>query len=199
MREAVSRRAFRGTLFGMFPYVIVGVLLISLFATGCAIGAPGNAYRLMIDPNFTQDQQAQIVAAAMAWERAVPVKFDISVGSCSGAHDGLICIHSSDIPTVTAKAGNPAALGITTYGGSPPVDGAETWMATSALVNDNPAWMFYSAVAHELGHAQGMQHVLQVGALMNARELDSSRGPITCVDVGEWNSVRGLVAPFCEG
>ena len=84
--------------------------VVALFLQGC--GGLGDSYVVQVDPRFTQDEQATIVAALGSWEAAVPVHFVAEIEPCSGVHGGTICVHASDSATIAAMQSEPDGTGV---------------------------------------------------------------------------------------
>lgn len=171
-------------------------LMVALFLEGC--GGLGNSYVVEVDPRFTQDEQATIVAALDSWEAAVPVVFVAAIEPCSGIHGGTICIHASDSATIAAKQSQPDGTGVgltlreKTWGHV--VDGGEIFIDV-ATVEQSYAADFQRIAAHEIGHAMQLDHNAP-GNLMAAMATEDAPTP-TCADGAQWLEARSQPLPTC--
>src|SRR5580698_3230887 len=168
----------------------------ALFLHGC--GGLGNSYVVQVDPRFTQDEQATIVAALDSWEAAVPVIFVPEIEPCSGIHGGTICIHASDGVTIAAKQSQPDGTGVgltlreKTWGHV--VDGGEIFIDV-ATIEQSYAADFQRIAGHEIGHAMQLDHNA-FGNLMSAMATEDAPTP-TCTDDAQWYEARSQPVPAC--
>jgi hypothetical protein len=169
---------------------------LDLLVQGC--GGVGDSYAVYVDRRFTPNEQAEALAALDSWEAAVPVHFTAVIGSCSGIHEGAICLHASDASEIAARQSQPdgAGLGLTlretTWGHV--VDGGEVFIDVPTIEGNYPT-DFQRIVAHEVGHAMQLEHDA-FGNLMAAWATEDAPAP-TCADAAEWYAVRGERAPGC--
>jgi hypothetical protein len=178
------------------PQASVLAFVVALFLQGC--GGLGDSYVVQVDPRFTQDEQATIVAALGSWEAAVPVHFVAEIEPCSGVHGGTICVHASDSATIAAMQSEPDGTGVglthreKSWGHA--VDGGEVYIDV-ATVEEYYAADFQRIAAHEIGHAMQLDHNAP-GNLMAAWATEDAPTP-TCADDAQWLEARGQTAPAC--
>jgi hypothetical protein len=171
--------------------------VVSVFLHGC--GGIGDSYVVHVDPRFSAEQQAAVVAALDSWEAAVPVHFSVEIGPCSGVSDGMICTHASNRTEMAAKqsASDGIGVGLTlrerTW--THLVDGGEVFIDVPTIESDYSAY-FQRIVAHEVGHAMQLEHDAPHD-LMGAMATDDAPAP-TCTDDAEWYEVRGERVPACS-
>ena len=163
-----------------------GVWKASFIFTACILAscdpAPSDRYELVIDPAFSAEEVASITEASHAWEAVLDarVKLTSAVGACRGDNHE-ICVHSATKSQIVAL-GIPSTIGFTNRSGIS--DRADVYL----LVTDG-----VRAVAHELGHAMGLEHT-QAGTLMCDDSGCAAFVP-TCDDAAQWDAVRhGIVA-----
>lgn len=184
------RRSICGPLGFLFLLAFAG------FLPSC--GGIGDSYRVAVDPHFTVDEQARVLAALDSWESAVPVHFAVEVGACSGVHGGLICIHASNHAEIAAKQAVTDGVGVgltvrqQTWGHA--VDGGEVFIDLPTVATSYPD-DFQRIVAHEVGHAMQLEHDAP-GNLMAAIATEDAAAP-TCADDAQWYAVRGERPPPC--
>jgi hypothetical protein len=170
--------------------------VVALFLQGC--GGLGDSYVVQVDPRFTQDEQATIVAALGSWEAAVPVHFVAEIEACSGVHGGTICVHASDSATLAAMQSEPDGTGVglthreKSWGHA--VDGGEVFLDVATVEEYYPA-DFQRIAAHEIGHAMQLDHNAP-GNLMAAWATEDAPTP-TCTDDAQWFELRAQTAPAC--
>jgi hypothetical protein len=155
---------------------IIAFGFFSFLIAGCA--SPSSTYTASISPSFSEEEQAAIINAFVAWEKATaktskPLHFEIYIrdGECS-SDNGLsgaehsICIFSStrekNIEIAAAAGENITSvnnLGYTHY--NPMLDSATTWMATDRFLidPDHDIGDFQGVSEHEIGHAFGLSHI----------------------------------------
>jgi hypothetical protein len=177
--------------------VLGGTLALALLMSGCG-GGIGDAYTVFVDPAFSHEEQAKVVAAVDSWQAAVPVYFAVVIGTCSGVHDETICTHASNHDEVAAKQGAIDGIGVgitmreNTWGHE--VDGGEVFIDVPT-VEAGYADDFQRIVAHEIGHAMQLEHDA-FGNLMSPMATEDAPTP-TCTDDAEWYAARGRKAPAC--
>ncbi len=163
-----------------------------------ACGGLGNSYVVQVDPSFTADEQAEVLAALDSWEAAVPVHFTAVVASCSGISAGIICTHASNHAEIEARqsVSDGVGIGLTLREQSwgHVVDGGEVFVDVPTI-EASYTEDFQRLVAHEIGHAMQLEHDGR-GNLMAAMATDDAPTP-TCVDAGEWYAVRDEQPPSC--
>jgi hypothetical protein len=171
----------------------VSIALAMLTTTdACAAPRLGSEYTLYIDPGFSLSQQDVIVTVAADWEEHVPVHFFPVVAKCSGVNDGIICVHAATREQI--KKVNPAASNYTRYingaghrgdtGGWFGRDGGECFIDAG-----QPDIYFQPSVAHELGHAMGLEHQPDKGTVMYPG-LDGISAWVTTEDAEQWRAIR---------
>jgi hypothetical protein len=164
-----------------------------------------STYEVLIDPNFTQTEIASITQAVLTWEAAVPVQMSIWTAVCTGSVPGQICVHywpdyldggPSD-NTIDFATGS-GLLGYTWWDNNHAdiimydwyIDGGWTFNAPNdgGVIGGNQ--LFFMAVLHELGHAQGLIH--HVGEYIMNPDLPSGPNTLTANDADQWFTLRGL-------
>jgi len=164
-----------------------------------ACGRIGDSYVVHLDPAFTTDEQASVVAALGSWDATVPVHFTVEIGPCSGIHGGQICVHASNHAEIAIKqsAVDGVGVGLTlreqTWGYA--VDGGEVFF-DMPTIEANYVTDFQRIAAHEIGHAMQLEHNAP-GNLMAPMVTDDASAP-TCTDDLQWFDVRGERAPACS-
>lgn len=151
-----------------------------------------------VNPRFSPDEQAELMAALDSWEAAVPVHFRAEIGPCSGIHGGMICTHASNQAEIAAQQSVTDGIGVgltlreRTWGHV--VDGGEVFIDVPTIEASYAA-DFQRIVAHEIGHAMQLEHNAP-GDLMCALATDDAPAP-TCADDAQWYELRGQPAPAC--
>jgi hypothetical protein len=156
-----------------------------------------NSYSITIDPAFSRGQKADIIAAVEEWENQLPgvlTILAISTGPCTGAGREL-CIHRSTLAAVTAQidAINPNYSHTGTYLANTRrdrfMDKAETDVSDD-YDSTFSGHTFQQVIAHELGHALGLEHIAGHN-LMYWSTVDWSP-TLTCDDVAQYLSLRSI-------
>ena len=161
-----------------------GATLLFLLCLSACGRVTGNHYLVEADPSFSPSDIEAIQDAARSWEAAVDgLEMPIVIASCHDITAAAICIHASGASEVAARSGVPQAAGHTIWNDV----GGETWMRIPSS-----RW-FEREVAHEMGHAMGLQHNAK-GTLMYFSASGESPAP-TADDVAAWLEVRGLQRP----
>jgi hypothetical protein len=156
---------------------VVAKLALLLGIAGCA--NPGRTYRVVINPNFSYDQQWAIMNAAQEWRDAVgpALVLGLEVARCEVSDDPeVICVHDI-VENGHACAWDAQSLGCT----------VEEDVVLDTL--DENSWTLTHLAAHELGHAMGLGHMPDPCSMMFPT-ISSCSGTVTQRDVWQWWNVR---------
>jgi predicted Zn-dependent protease len=168
----------------------VAVLVLLLAALCSLVGcATTDCYELVIDPDFTPDQQAAIKEAMGEWETALggeltvtsePIAKCVTATGHAGPHQ--ICVHAT----------TEAAMGNASEAAKNVGSGLESSADVYFPVDRDGAYThedFVMIAAHELGHSMGLRHT-QAGTLMFWNEAGGGR-TVTAADVAQWLAAHG--------
>jgi hypothetical protein len=166
--------------------------MLSLFlltSTNCA-RKPGNNYTACILPGFSATEQSEVIGMLHAWERAVPVHFQIVIGGeelrqeCS---DQCFTVEPSTTAQLAQESGSDV-IGWTHYSS----DCDCGYVQLDTQFGTTPFWdqVRRTMIAHEIGHAMGLVHV-PAGHLMYPGYGPDQPYAITCGDVRQWAELRG--------
>jgi hypothetical protein len=166
---------------------------IALITTGCH-ARTGNTYRVIIDPNFSAENQELARSAVATWRSALGDELNIwsvEVGEChaSGSPGRELCIHASTGAWLTSQFSYnvPGVHDYALTWRDVDNDSADTYVAVDLISGQS----LQRSVTHELGHAMGLQHT-QPGTLMFwFMNADEALVP-TCVDKLQWHQLRGM-------
>lgn len=186
--------------------VFIAASLVSSFAIGCGgsspnqnnLFAPMSHYTLIVNPAFTSDEINDITLSAQAWEKAVPVSFDIQIGETNGVcpKEGTICV---SIGTNNQHYSlNDAGLEVPDDAGIYSVAAWTNWCfkdAEAEISMDTRASntgdaQYQLIAAHEMGHAMGLHHQGDPNVLMFPVQNGNVSGPVAA-DIKQWKSLRG--------
>lgn len=147
-----------------------------LLAVGCY---RGTEYATHIQPDIPADIAGSAQAAVADWEANVPVKLHLDIAACNIVHSpATICIHSvQSIPPIPWEPGHLTGYTIVT----------EILLATPDLLKE-PADARQRVIAHELGHAMGLQHDV-AGTLMYPYS-DLGSKTVTAQDAKQWHKLH---------
>lgn len=155
----------------------------------------GRRYELDIDPALETSQQQTFIDAAADWSAKVDVTITPVVKTCSGAHDGVLCVHGSTQAYVNANAKGCLAPGCSAFTQWSEflgwrTDGGETWIAADTFAASHDPNFAPTIFEHELGHGMGLVHT-GPGTLMAALYADDAH-TATPADVEQWDALRGI-------
>lgn len=158
---------------------------VALLLAACA--APSGryplptAYEVHVAPTWYADTP-QVLQALADWTAATGVVLRpiVTADPCPDAA-GCIAVQPEAVSLIEAQVGSPQAIGGTALGLDP------TASIDPDLNATNPA-LFMHVLRHELGHALGLSHVTDQGALM----FPDTRGSdtITPNDIAQYWSLR---------
>jgi hypothetical protein len=162
-------------------------LYLSLFLGAAACSSPaadGLSYDVLVDPSFEMDQQGAAVSAIGDWTEAVAqLKLTYSVGSCASPTAEQICL----LPSY-AQPDPPVQIVGTTYRGAAESGTVYIYVNRIEAIASDAMGLTRQTVAHELGHAMGLQHA-GVDTLMAANVSDQA-ATVTAADVAQFWAVR---------
>jgi hypothetical protein len=179
-------------------------IVLAAFALGL-LGCTGygDRYTVGIDPTFTPDQTEAVLDAVNDWESHVPeLNLVLRLEYCSGIHDGLICIHPTDLRGIVSHGGSRGEIGVTDHvrgwNHVGHIDGGDCYLDIEGIVNQDlvttwhlrtPRAAIHQMTAHEMGHAMGLVHDVRLWTIMNAW-FDLESATVTEIDVQQWRSLR---------
>lgn len=176
-------------------------LAIAMLAVGCA-PTPHEHYTVHIQS--VVDDPETILEELAQWTAKTGVTFDLIFTSDSCGNDS--CIEIREVGTVAELQDGNGFLEQCSNAGhldgctaaTPLSDGNAFKIKVLRGLGPNLRHWVYG---HELGHGLGMQHVPENDAIMHAewnptKNIGSSE--ITCNDVQQYNTLRGLQPGFCS-
>jgi predicted Zn-dependent protease len=178
-----------------FATLIVSLLFIAIIS--CTI-SPGYTYSVVIDPTFSSEDKAAIIAGLNSWEHITDGAFSvasISYGACN-TNDNQICFVPSNEAQIDMIRGSQIGdiIGFTyrTYSN----DNSTIYIPLDRTVGFSPDTMT-TIFAHEIGHALGLSHT-QEGTVM-CYEAGCDAPLPTCNDYQQWKDVRNITTDdfFC--
>jgi hypothetical protein len=182
---------------------LLSFLFAVMFLSGCT--TYGEDYVMHIDPNF--DKTIPLILNALDdWSVAVGVSLSPVIGSPIHCTDpGNICIHIGNEDKIAQEIGHPSPdgtwTGVTVRNYR---DYASIWILDSILdpppydpiYNSQPWYVAQETIAHEMGHAFGLQHDPHPGTLM-CKDVGCGSIQVTCLDKRQYFNLRGTDY-YCE-
>jgi len=158
---------------------------------------PPYEYSVAIDSAVAEDDVGVILEAMNTWKAAIPVRFDVSVGTCDGAD---ICLaygpqNFTETPILYVSgpnAGQPSGTFEVNYTG--PL-GECDWtrfgwggrIQIDVTLQAAGPGIFQNVIEHELGHAMGLVH--HDGANVMSSAVTQSV-PLSLDDMVQWMTVH---------
>jgi hypothetical protein len=147
-------------------------------------------YRLMVDPSFTPQQQAEIGRAAHKWERAVgdrsALTISVQVGECPGLPNVVdACIIPTNKPIDCGPASDKAV-------GCTRGDPQWSYQLVQIDVMCGDLHTFSHIVQHEIGHTLGLEDSDAKGVVMNRYAVCSEIQAYASQDVSPSDARRYL-------
>lgn len=169
-----------------FATLVVSLLFIAIIS--CTV-SPSYGYTVMVDSAFSSEDREAIRAAIAGWEHITDGGFAVSSifsGPCNTDDNQICFVHSSENQVDHLRGstkGNSVGLTIRTY----PNDNSIIYIPLDATAGFDLTTMT-TIMAHELGHALGLQHT-QAGTVMCWLNQCDSLLP-TCDDYQQWLDIR---------
>jgi hypothetical protein len=164
-------------------YVCLG-LVFGL--AGCS-ASPADSldYAVLIDPSFAMDQQGAAAAGIEDWAAAVPqLKLTYATGTCGATPSPQqVCIQPE-----YAEPDPPVQVVGTTYRGAEDSGTVYIFVNRIDAMAGDAMGLTQQTVAHELGHAMGLQHTA-AGTLM-AADVSDQAPTVTAADVAQFWAIR---------
>lgn len=182
--------------------------LLPLFGILAACADPVSmSYTLHLDPRIPADLQSDMIVAANRWEDKVGVKIDIIVEDvdCNVLDSSFnICMHPSTEDYVQSRGGEGASAItiIHPLGSNSNVFVAMDAPSLSRYYSDTTekhVELFRGTMTHEIGHAMGLVHTDIPTDLMYTHIRIGRNTDITCNDVDQFSTYRGIRIPCVEG
>lgn len=175
--------------------MVASLLFIAIIS--CTV-SPGYTYSVVIDPSFSSEDKAAIIAGLQGWEHITDGEFSvssISYGSCNSNVNQICFVPSTENQVDRLRGstkGDVIGLTLRSYSN----DNSVIYIPLDATAGLPPNVMTTLA-AHELGHALGLDHT-QTGTVMCWTY--SCQAPLpTCDDYQQWKDVRSITTDnfFC--
>lgn len=153
----------------------------SLMASGVDCSAEGSGICSSLASFMPAGFAAEITAAFAAWSAVANITFVLvpdlgeAFNAAGGSGDIRVGGHAFDGPSgVLAHGYYPPANGLTAAGDIH-FDTADAWK----IGFGGPGFSIFQVMAHEIGHAIGLDHTGVAGSLMNAFYTEAFSGPQT--------------------